>query len=309
MQTYLVTDTGDGLNRFRYADVTEADRAALDSYVAALGAIPISTYNRTEQFAYWTNLYNAVTLKVILDHFPVSSIRQIKDGPMSMGPWDRKLVTVEGQVLSLNDIEHKILRPQWRDPRVHYGVNCASVGCPNLQPEAFSGANLETMLNVAARDYVNHPRALPGVPRTFGGDRLTASRIYDWFQADFGGSDAGVIAHLRRHATDETRQLLAGDGNIEVINNPLIEDGGTIFALYQDDQLDTAGVPTAELQAILNDPEFADQLIQIFDLAVFYFAFAHDKPPFDNVHARRAFSALWTVKPSSAKSAKTVVCP
>jgi oligopeptide transport system substrate-binding protein len=81
-------------------------------------------------------------------------------------------------------------------------------------------------------------------------------------------------------------------GNIDVINVTIIEDGGTIFALYQDNQLDTSGVPTAELQNILQDPAYADQLVQVFDLAVFYFAYAHDKAPFDNVHARRAFSAI-----------------
>jgi oligopeptide transport system substrate-binding protein len=86
--------------------------------------------------------------------------------------------------------------------------------------------------------------------------------------------------------------LRSGDGNVEVINQTLIEDGGTIFALYQQNQLDTSGVPAAEIQAVLSDPAYSEELIQVFDLAVFYFAFAHDKPPFDNVHARRAFSAV-----------------
>ena len=86
--------------------------------------------------------------------------------------------------------------------------------------------------------------------------------------------------------------LFSGDGNIEVINQTLIEDGGTAFALYQQNQLDASGVPTAELQAVLNDEAYSAEIVQIFDLAVFYFAFAHDKPPFDNVSARRAFSAV-----------------
>jgi len=86
-------------------------------------------------------------------------------------------------------------------------------------------------------------------------------------------------------------ELLSGDGNIEAINTTLIEDAGTTFALYQDDQLDTSGVPAAELQAVLEGP-LAAELVQVFDLAVFYFAFAHDKEPFDNVNARRAFSAI-----------------
>jgi oligopeptide transport system substrate-binding protein len=91
---------------------------------------------------------------------------------------------------------------------------------------------------------------------------------------------------------DLPQDLYSGDGNIERINTTLIEDPGTTFSLYQQNELDTSGVPGAELQAILADPEFANELLQIFDLAVFYFAFAHDKPPFDNVNARRAFSAV-----------------
>lgn len=87
-------------------------------------------------------------------------------------------------------------------------------------------------------------------------------------------------------------ELHSGGGNIERIVTTVIEDGGTVFALYQDNQLDSSGVPAAELQRILADPDYSNQLHQIFDLAVFYFAFAFDKPPFDNVHARRAFSAI-----------------
>jgi oligopeptide transport system substrate-binding protein len=84
---------------------------------------------------------------------------------------------------------------------------------------------------------------------------------------------------------------LVGPGNVERVVVTIVEDAGTIFALYQDNQIDRAGVPPAELQSVLNDPAYADQLSQTSDLGVFYFGFAHDKAPFDNVHARRAFSA------------------
>jgi oligopeptide transport system substrate-binding protein len=86
--------------------------------------------------------------------------------------------------------------------------------------------------------------------------------------------------------------LFSGDGNIERVMTTVIEDAGTAFALYQDNQLDSAGIPPAELQGVLADPQYADQVRQIFDLAVFYFSYGHDKPPFNDVHARRAFSAI-----------------
>lgn len=86
--------------------------------------------------------------------------------------------------------------------------------------------------------------------------------------------------------------LFSGDGNIDRIITTIIEDGGTAYALYQDNQLDSSGIPAAEIQNVLADAELSQQVVQIFDLAVFYFGFGHDKPPFDNVHARRAFSAI-----------------
>ena len=97
---------GDRINRVRYGAVTEADRQLLDDYVASLTALPIAAYNRDEQFAYWINLYNAVTLQVVLDHYPVASILDISISPgvFTFGPWGKKLITIDGEELSLDDI-------------------------------------------------------------------------------------------------------------------------------------------------------------------------------------------------------------
>jgi hypothetical protein len=187
----------DGVNRFDYAAVTGADRVALGRYIAALAALPVDDHDRAEQMAYWINLYNALTVHVVLTHYPVDSIRDIDVSPglFSDGPWDRPLVTVAGETLTLNDIEHRILRPIWRDPRIHYAVNCAAIGCPNLQPVPFTGANTEGLLEQAARDYVNSPRGVEVRPHG-----LVVSSIYVWFQGDFGTSDDEVIDHLIRYA-------------------------------------------------------------------------------------------------------------
>ncbi len=196
LDNYLVEGT-DGVNRVRYGAVTPADKAGLDQYVASLEAQPVSTLNRNEQMAYWINLYNAVTVKVVIEAYPVKSIRKVLSGGFfSPGPWKRDLVTVEGHALSLDDIEHGILRPIWQDNRIHYAVNCASIGCPNLMPKPFTAETLETMMAQAARDYVNHPRGAQFSDR----GKLTASRIYNWYDADFGGNEQGIIAHLKQHA-------------------------------------------------------------------------------------------------------------
>lgn len=196
----------DGVNRIAYAKVSEDDRQRLRNYLGKLAAIRISDYSREEQRAFWINMYNALTVDVVLEHYPVETIRAIRISPgfFSIGPWGKKLISVEGEKLSLDDIEHRILRPIWKDPRIHYAVNCASLGCPKLMPRAFTAANTEALLEQGARDFINSYHGA----RFEADGRLTASSIYDWFQEDFGGSEAGVIAHLRLYAKPELESKL-----------------------------------------------------------------------------------------------------
>lgn len=203
----VVSRHDDGINRVDYAALAGPKAAALQRIVAELAAVEISRFNRDQQQAYWINLYNALTVKVVLDHYPVDSIRDIDISPglFADGPWGAKLATVEGERLSLDDIEHRILRPIWKDPRIHYAVNCASIGCPDLMPRAFTAGNTEALLDAGARRYVNHPRGA----RVADG-RLVVSSIYRWFEVDFGGSEQGVIAHLQRHADAVLRAALQG---------------------------------------------------------------------------------------------------
>ncbi len=199
LEAYL-SPSPDGINRFDYDALRNAsqDRSSLNDYIETLETVPVSTLAAEDQFAFWANLYNAVTVKLIVDEAPERSIRQIRPRPWSIGPWGVDRVEVEGRALSLDDIEHDIMREQFEAPLVHYAVNCASIGCPNLKPTAWRGATLDTDLETAARAYINHPR---GVSVTEEG--LVVSRIYDWFDKDFGGDDAGVRAHLLEYATDD----------------------------------------------------------------------------------------------------------
>ena len=204
LKVYVVRGK-DGVNRVRYAGVSAADREALDRYLKRLAEVPVGKLNRAEQQAYWINLYNALTVQVILQHYPVKSIRDIDISPgfFSDGPWGKKLIRIEGTDVSLDDIEHRILRPIWKDPRVHYAANCASIGCPNLQPHAFTAADADTLLTQGARDYVNHPRGV-----RIENEALIVSSIYRWFAADFGGSDAKIIEHLKSYAEPGLRSQL-----------------------------------------------------------------------------------------------------
>ena len=210
LQTYVRVGSG-GIARIPYARVSSSDRAALAADLARLANVPISTYSRREQFAFWVNLYNELTAKLVLDHYPVSSIKEIDVSPglFSSGPWGKKLILIEGEALSLDDIEHRILRPIWRDPRIHYAVNCAALGCPNLQSSAFTAANTAVLLEKAAHDYVNHPRGA-----MIRNGKLTVSSIYVWYEGDFGGTQRGVIDHLARYAESQLAASLSGVSRI-----------------------------------------------------------------------------------------------
>ena len=159
--------------------------------------LTISNFNRAEQKAYWINVYNAITVELILSRYPVASIRDINISPglIERGPWGAKLFSVEGEKISLDDIEHRILRPIWKDSRIHYALNCASLGSPNLQPAAYTNENTEALLERGAKEFVNHPR---GVSIQKG--KLQVSSLYIWFQEDFGRDAEDLMEHWQQYA-------------------------------------------------------------------------------------------------------------
>lgn len=197
LRRYLDTDHPSGIYRLRYAAIEEQDITLLREYLADLATVRVTQLNRPEQLAFWVNLYNALTVQVVLDHYPVASIRAIDISPglFRRGPWDAKLIRIEGLHLSLNDIEHRILRPIWQDARLHYVLNCASLGCPNLPPQPVTASNGKQLLEQSARRFVNHTRGV-----RFAAGRLTLSSIYDWYAEDFGKSREALMKHLQRYA-------------------------------------------------------------------------------------------------------------
>ena len=211
LKTY-VKDNPTGLNRVDYGGVSEIDRSALAAYLEALSTMPVANLNRGEQQAFWINLYNALTVKVILDHYPVETIRDIDitSGLFADGPWGKKLIEVAGTPVSLDDIEHRILRPIWQDNRVHYAVNCASVGCPDLINRAYVAGDMDAVLTQNAKAYINSDRGL-----RLDGGTIIVSSIYDWFQADFGDSEQGVLQHLRMYAEGARKAALEKADDID----------------------------------------------------------------------------------------------
>ncbi|MBL4852768.1 MAG: DUF547 domain-containing protein [Robiginitomaculum sp.] len=210
LQKYAKLDA-DGLVRFDYGALkaSPTDMENLTAYIETLSKQKPSTFERKQAMSYWANLYNAVTVLVVVENYPVSSILKIRSG-LRPGPWKRKLVTVEGEKLSLDNIEHDIMRPTYKTPLVHYMVNCASIGCPNLKPTPWSVKNFDAELDVAARAYINSPR---GVYVKDG--KVTASKIYKWFKEDFGDNPVGVLNHAREYADPELLSALEGKTKIK----------------------------------------------------------------------------------------------
>ncbi|MEO0883626.1 MAG: DUF547 domain-containing protein, partial [Pseudomonadota bacterium] len=197
-----ITET-DGINFVAYGDVTEEDHQALKAYIAALESQGVEGLSEDEAMAFWFNLYNAATIDVILDNYPLESIRSL--GALNRGPWDRKILNVTGVgEMSLNDVEHGTLRATWNEPRIHYAVNCASFGCPNLMDRPWEAETLEADLAAAASAYVNHPRGF----RVEDG-KVTASKIYNWYKEDFGGDQSGILEHARQYAEGDLADDLA----------------------------------------------------------------------------------------------------
>lgn len=206
---YLVSPHASGIARFDYHRVTPAHHALLVEYIDTLSSLDPRGYGRGEQKAFWINLYNAQTVRLVVENPDAEGIRDIRPTWFSVGPWKARNLEVGGESLSLDDIEHEILRPVFRDRRIHYALNCASLGCPNLSAQAYTGANTDALLASAEHAFVNHPRAV-----RFDGDDLVLSSIYEWYREDFARDERGVLDYLAAHHDTLSAKLRAHRGRV-----------------------------------------------------------------------------------------------
>lgn len=175
------------------------DEVRLDAYLMQLANIDPVSLSDEEQFAFYINAYNAWTIKLILSAYPgITSIKSL--GSLFKSPWKKKIVKLQQGVVSLDHIEHEILRPKFQDPRVHFAINCASKGCPSLWPEPFVGSKLQTQLDAAAEQFINNTRY-----NRLKGDTLYVSRIFKWFRQDFNDD---IIGYIEKYASPELREKI-----------------------------------------------------------------------------------------------------
>lgn len=200
------------INLVDYANFDQKDYDQLKQYIRHLSLINIDDYNRKEQLAYWINLYNALTVQTVANYYPIANIQEIRISPglFNAGPWGANLIEVKNSRLSLDDINNRIIRPIWNDPRTHYTLNDATIGAPNLSKKVYQGSIIEEQLNNAAAEYVN---SLRGVQVIEG--KLITSKVYDWYEEDFGGTKQDVIKHLKQYAKEPLASQLKHVNTIE----------------------------------------------------------------------------------------------
>lgn len=207
----LVAYVREGGSRFDYAGL-KREESKLDDYLEALAAAGLDRLSGPELETLFINAYNAYTVKTIVAHvredgtYEIDSIRDIPN------VFEREVHRVGGFVLSLDNMEHNILRPLFRDPRVHFAVNCASISCPPLPPRAFAADSLDAELETATTNVLQSPDFL-----TVEGDALLVTKILEWYGSDFvnesyRGAETSLPAYLRKYATDEVRAFIDARG-------------------------------------------------------------------------------------------------
>ena len=175
------------------------DEIKLDRYLKIFEFTDIPKLSRDDQMAFYINAYNAWTIKLILSGYP--GVESIKDlGGFFSSPWKKEFVQINGEKVTLDHIEHDILRPTFKDPRVHFAVNCASKGCPPLIAEPYDGSRLDEQLDRSAREFINDPEK-----NHLAGDKLYVSKIFKWFAEDFNND---VIGFFIQYADDPLKKQL-----------------------------------------------------------------------------------------------------
>lgn len=190
LRKYVSTD-----GRVDYAGM-RSRISELESYLQLLSAVDIKQLRRGEELAFWINAYNAFTIKMILDNYPLKSITDLHGGK----PWDVKWISLNGQKLSLNQIENDIIRPKFNEPRIHFAVNCAAKSCPPLMNRAWTAENLESSLEKQTTDFINNSRY-----NSISRNRVAVSRIFDWYAADFGELIGFLQSYSKTPISDEAR--------------------------------------------------------------------------------------------------------
>jgi hypothetical protein len=172
-----------------------------------------SSFSEKQKLALWINAYNAFTLKIVADHYPIKSIKDI--GSVFKNVWKMKFIIMMGKTISLDHIEHEVLRKEFNEPRIHFAINCASIGCPKLRAEAYNETDLETQLNEQTRLFLRDSSRNRLNAET---KILSVSKIFSWFKEDFTKDNKTLAQFIAPFITDDVKiqdELRSGKYTIE----------------------------------------------------------------------------------------------
>lgn len=200
-----------------YKALKAQDKPALDRLRRQMAQVDVGALSRKDQLAYWINLYNISVVGIVVDNYPVESIRDISTDPIvRLNVFKKDVIATRTGTMSLDDIEHGKIREGFKDARIHFAVNCAAKSCPPIRPEPYVGARIDQQLDDQARKFLNGPH---GVRLEKNGDEviLHVTKIMDWFADDFEQWGGGRVAFLRKYLpADKQRQIDAARGKVEL---------------------------------------------------------------------------------------------
>ncbi len=169
-------------------DKIKASKAELDVLIAQFEKIqPAESWSKNDKMAYYINLYNVNTIKVVIDNYPTKSIKNIN------GAWDKKFISLGKSKMSLGDVEHKILR-KMGDPRIHFAINCASFSCPDLKNDVFLPSTLDKQLESATKYFINDSSK-----NSITENEIKISEIFNWYLDDFK-SFGSIVDYLNKYS-------------------------------------------------------------------------------------------------------------
>ncbi|HLX10082.1 MAG TPA: DUF547 domain-containing protein [Thermoanaerobaculia bacterium] len=199
-----------------YQDLKAKDGKSLADLRQHLAAVDAAALAPADRLAYWINVYNVNVVGTVVDHYPVASIRDIStDWITHLNVFKKETVPVLGGMTSLDEIENVKIRQGFKDPRIHFAINCAAISCPPIRTEAFTGARVGEQLDDQARRFLNDPRRGVQIESRAGGIVLHVTKVVDWFADDFKQWGGGQVAFIRRYLTpDKQRQIDAAKGNV-----------------------------------------------------------------------------------------------
>jgi Protein of unknown function, DUF547 len=203
-------DPAKGMN---YKALKAQDKATLDNLRRQMAAVDPQTLSRQDQLAYWINLYNISVVSIVVDNYPVESIRDLSTDPViRLNIFKKDLVDTRRGKVSLNDIENEKIRNGFKDARIHFAINCAAESCPSIRPEPYVGARINEQLDDQNYKFLNGPKGVR-LEKNGGELVLHTTKVMDWFKTDFDKWGGGTVPFLLRYVSPDKRKQMEAAGN------------------------------------------------------------------------------------------------